>query len=97
MDFCESLSAKDLEFEHIFLSLRTYVGIDLEAFKNRFQSEFKTKYKSIISPLLKARYAEFNGKGFRLTRKGMILCDEILPAFSTNYILHRLSFFGIAI
>jgi coproporphyrinogen III oxidase-like Fe-S oxidoreductase len=64
--------------------LRTYIGVDLKAFENKFQSNFKAKYKSIISPLLKAHYAEFSDKGFRLTRKGMMLCDEILPAFSTN-------------
>ena len=84
LDFCESLSAKDLEFEHIFLSLRTYNGIDLNLFENRFETEFKTKYKSVISPLLEAQFAEFNDTGFKLTKKGMMLCDEILPAFSTN-------------
>jgi oxygen-independent coproporphyrinogen III oxidase len=84
LDFCESLSVKNLEFEHIFLSLRTYIGVDLKAFENKFQLNFKAKYKSTISPLLKAQYAEFSDTSFRLTRKGMMLCDEILPAFSTN-------------
>ncbi len=84
IEFCEFLSAKDLEFEHVFLSLRTYNGLNLKGFKNRFKTEFEIKYKSIISTLLLTNYVEFNEDCFYLTKKGMMLCDEILPAFIKN-------------
>jgi len=77
----ETLSTKDLEFEHIFLSLRTYKGLDLVSFKNRFKSDFKNKYNSIYSKLVDEDYARINNTNFKLTNKGMALYDEILSSF----------------
>ena len=84
VQFTETLCTKDLEFEHIFLSLRTYGGLDLNKFQNRFKNDFKFKYKSIYSKLIETNYAEINKTNFKLTNKGMALYDEILPSFIKN-------------
>jgi len=84
VEFTETLSTKDLEFEHIFLSLRTYGGLDLIKFQKRFRSDFKSKYKSIFSKLVNKEYAKINDINFKLTNKGMALYDEILPLFIKN-------------
>jgi len=84
IEFSETLSLKDLEFEYIFLSLRTYKGLDLISFQKRFKIDFKNKYKSILSKLIEADYAETNNFNFKLTNKGMALYDEILPSFISN-------------
>jgi putative oxygen-independent coproporphyrinogen III oxidase len=84
IDFEESLSIKDLEFEHIFLSLRTYNGLSLKEFQKRFNSDFTKKYNSIYSQFIDANYAEIDETDFKLTKSGMALCDEILPAFIKN-------------
>jgi oxygen-independent coproporphyrinogen-3 oxidase len=81
VEFTETLSTKDLEFEHIFLSLRTYNGLDLKEFQKRFDNDFNEKYKSIFLKLIDANYAEINDTYFKLTKMGMALSDEILPAF----------------
>ena len=84
IEFSETLTAKDLEFEHIFLSLRTYNGLDLINFKNRFKCDFINKYKTVFRDFVNSDYAELNSTSFKLTNKGMALYDEILPAFIKN-------------
>ena len=84
IDFTESLKSKDLEFEYIFLSLRTYKGLNLKKFREKFHFGFADKYKSIFSKLIKEKYAEINTNYFKLTNKGMMICDEILPLFIKN-------------
>lgn len=79
--FMESLNQKDLEFEHIFLSLRTYRGLEFKKFSKKFNLDFKSKYKSILSKLVKESYVEIDATHIKLTNKGMLLYDEILPSF----------------
>ena len=44
-------------------------------------NDFNEKYKSIFLKLIDANYAEINDTYFKLTKMGMALSDEILPAF----------------
>jgi oxygen-independent coproporphyrinogen-3 oxidase len=81
LQFKEKLATKDLLFEHIFLNLRTYSGINLQNFKKDFSLNFVNKFEKIVEPLLKLNYAILDDNYFKLTHKGMILCDEILPSF----------------
>ena len=81
IEFTETLTAKDLEFEHIFLSLRTYRGLNLQKFTERFNNDFEKKYKSVYSKLIEIDYAKIDETCFKLTQKGMALYDEILPSF----------------
>ena len=83
-EFIETLQLKDLEFEHIFLSLRTYKGLNLEKYQNRFNEIFIKKYNSVLVQLIDNEYANKNDEYFFLTRRGMVLYDEILPKFILN-------------
>lgn len=80
--FEETLSVKEKMFEYIFLSLRTYNGIDLKDFEQQFIVNFTKKYEHIITPLLNKNFAILTKDFFKLTKNGMIICDEILPSFA---------------
>jgi oxygen-independent coproporphyrinogen-3 oxidase len=82
--FSEELNRETIEFEYIFLSLRTYRGIDTEYFKTRFGFSFYHNYRSLIDDLVSNGFARIEGKYFKLTRKGMLISDEILPYFAKD-------------
>lgn len=81
IDQHETLDQKTLMFEHIFLGLRTYQGIDLKTFADQFKSAFDDLFARQISQLTDRGYAVLNENNFKLTDKGMILCDEISVQF----------------
>ena len=80
--FRETIDLKTEEFEHIFLRLRTYEGLDADYFRQNFERSFSETYRSTIELLLSKGFAEWENAYFRLTKKGMAVCDEILPLFS---------------
>jgi len=80
-DFSETLDKQTKEFEHIFLRLRTYEGLDLAAFENTFGRSFLQSYRKIVNELIDSGLAQLTGKRFCLTQQGMALCDEILQRF----------------
>jgi oxygen-independent coproporphyrinogen-3 oxidase len=84
LEFIETLSSRDLEFETIFLSLRTYKGLNLKKFQKKFEIDFAEKYKYTYLRLLDNDFAKLNNQYFYLTGKGMALYDEILPQFICN-------------
>lgn len=79
--FSERIDAHTREFEHIFLGLRTYNGIDLAMFEQQFRHSFLNRYETIITPLLDHNLAEQKRDHFRLTQKGLFISDEILSQF----------------
>lgn len=81
IEFKEKLSKKDISFEYIFLNLRTYQGVNWIDFEKEFEFSFIKKFGKIINDLQKSNLAILDENSFKLTHKGMILCDEILPAF----------------
>ncbi len=81
VDFEERLDASTLEFEHILLRLRMYAGLHLREFERKFGVSFLEKYKSEINGFLNRNLAETINGYFKLTRKGMLICDEILQDF----------------
>ncbi len=83
IQFEETLSLKEKIFEYIFLGLRTYNGIDLKDFEQQFAINFLKIYKNILTPLLNGNHAVLNNECFKLTKKGMVICDEILPSFAS--------------
>jgi len=84
IDFKEDIDDETMIFEKIMLGLRTVDGINLIEFNKIFKQSFLEKHKSINRSLLDNGFAEINNDFFRLTRKGMIICDEILPRFFSN-------------
>jgi oxygen-independent coproporphyrinogen-3 oxidase len=79
--FSEELSEKTIEFEYIFLSLRTFLGVNLVFFKKRFEHDFSKTYRKLITDLIADGFAKMNNEYFKLTQKGMLLSDEILSSF----------------
>jgi oxygen-independent coproporphyrinogen-3 oxidase len=81
IDFRERLDDETLKFECIFLSLRTTRGINLSAYEHEHHGSFQTEYRELIRDLTHEGLAVLDENHFRLTRKGLCLCDEILPHF----------------
>ena len=84
IEFIETLKTKELMFEHIYLKLRTAAGVNLQLFKKQFKKDFLLYFKNTISGLFEKKLAKTINGYFLLTRKGMLLCDEILPEFAQN-------------
>ncbi len=78
----EQLKVEQLIFENIFLALRTYQGLRLADFERRFGFDFIHHYLTQIQKLIDNKLAIIQNDYFRLTEKGMLICDEILPYFS---------------
>ncbi len=81
--FRERLSEDVRQFEDVFLRLRTYEGIELERFEREYRRPFISVYKEQAHRLLDEGLAEIIHDRFRLTSKGMMVCDAILPQFIT--------------
>jgi len=79
--FQEQLTDKQILYEHVFLALRTYQGINLSEFENAFNLDFLNIYQRPVQNLLENALAVLDNEYFKLTSKGMLLCDEILPQF----------------
>jgi len=82
VNFREDIEPETMEFENIFLSLRTITGLNLLDFKSRFRIDFTQKYKAKIDPLLINDLAEIHDQYFRLTQKGLFISDAILSEFA---------------
>ncbi|MGD9898087.1 MAG: radical SAM family heme chaperone HemW [Calditrichaceae bacterium] len=82
--FSETLNTETRIFESIFLGLRTLSGVDLNRFESLYKTSFLDLYNKIVQDLIADGFAEISGSHFRLTRKGLFICDEILPAFAPN-------------
>ena len=80
--FSENLDNTTLEFEYIFLNLRTFSGVDFDDFNKRFGHNFNESYNSAIKRLIANGFAEIDNRYFRLTKNGLMLSDEILPDFA---------------
>lgn len=84
VDFSEYLEEETLIFENIMLSLRTYAGIDLMNFEKTYNESFLKKHNGLNIDLIKNGFAYIEEGNFKLTRKGMLICDEILSSFAPN-------------
>lgn len=80
--FHENLDINNLIFEYIFLKLRTYTGLNLKNFHRYFGKDFVDYYKFVIKNLIYHDLAILDNEYFRLTQKGMLICDEIIPHFT---------------
>jgi oxygen-independent coproporphyrinogen-3 oxidase len=78
----EELNRDDLMLEHIFLSLRTYRGLNLHNFQRTFEIRFDDIFEQEIQTLLGDNLARIESGNFQLTQKGMLICDELISKFS---------------
>lgn len=72
---------KDLEEEMIFLGFRKIEGIDVELINKKFNTDFNHKYKKILDKYINSRHIEKTGKGYKLTKEGILLSNYILCDF----------------
>ncbi len=76
----EVLSTQTLLFESIFLALRSD-GIRLDEFRRRFQFDFDKRYADKIRQFVADGLMRHDNDNVRLTKNGLMVCDEICQAF----------------
>lgn len=74
----ELLTRKEAIEEGIFLGLRRISGIDIDWFERRFGCSLKDLYPHTISKLTREGMLEPDDDTIRLTRKGLLLSNEVL-------------------
>jgi oxygen-independent coproporphyrinogen-3 oxidase len=82
--FEEKLTKHQLISEHIFLALRTYQGLSLAGFEKRFEKKFSEIFSNEMEKLIENKLAVIQDEYFKLTKKGMFICDEILLQFTID-------------
>ncbi len=82
VDFEETIDKRKLSDEFFMLRLRTINGIDVNEFFQIFNINFMHTYAAIIEKLIKENFARIENDHFRLTHKGLLVCDEISPMFT---------------
>jgi oxygen-independent coproporphyrinogen-3 oxidase len=82
--FEERLEKYQLISEHILLALRTYKGLSLFEFEKLFGINFLKKFVKETNKLIENNLANIEDDYFKLTEKGMLICDEILLYFTVD-------------
>ncbi len=73
----EHLTAEQMHDEYVMLALRSK-GIDLAEYKKKFNGDWINKNYSYFQKLKDEDLIVFEKERIRLTKKGYLLCDEIL-------------------
>ena len=80
----EELTQEQLIMEAIFLGLRTYNGIEVVEFKQRFGIDFLEIFKETLADLKNEAQIKLEQNRVRLTRKGMFFLDGITEMFTSQ-------------
>jgi oxygen-independent coproporphyrinogen-3 oxidase len=83
--FKENLKPHQLITEYIFLALRTYQGISLIDFEKNYGINFLKIFVRETKELINNNLAVVFNDYFKLTEKGMLICDEILIKFTIDH------------
>jgi len=67
--------------EAIFLGMRKTEGINLKIFQESYGKDVLTLYHNEIKAFREAELIEFNGSDMKLTRKGLLLSNEVFRRF----------------
>lgn len=73
----ETLSAKQLQLEALFLGLRTKTGLDLKHYKTKFGIDLLKDKKTIVDALIKDKLVELKDGFLRPTRAGIAVADSL--------------------
>jgi len=73
----EELTTEQLQFEALFLGLRTKAGIDLERCKTKYGADLLVDKKTIIDTLIKNKLVELKNGFLMPTRAGMAVADGL--------------------
>ncbi|MBI4698466.1 MAG: radical SAM family heme chaperone HemW [Nitrospirae bacterium] len=77
----EDISGSKAMFETIFLGLRRTKGINYRDFQEAYGQNFLTLYNKEISDLQEQGLIEHDGRNIRLSRKGLLLSNEVFMKF----------------
>jgi oxygen-independent coproporphyrinogen-3 oxidase len=77
----ENLSIEEVLGEALFLGLRLRAGLDLAEFAARYGTRAEQYYKKPLKRLQKAGLVEIAGEHLRLTRRGVLLGNEVFMQF----------------
>lgn len=75
------LTKKDKIEEFIFMGLRMNEGINIDVFKERFDTDFYDIYQEIMDKLIKRELVRFDGKNISLTQKGREISNSVFIEF----------------
>lgn len=75
------LTKKDKIEEFIFMGLRMNEGINVDIFKERFDTDFYDIYQEVMDKLLKRELVRFDGKNISLTQKGREISNSVFIEF----------------
>jgi oxygen-independent coproporphyrinogen-3 oxidase len=75
------LSAGDKAAEAIFMGLRLLEGIDLAEFRSRYGVDIENRYGKELLQAQEDGLVETSGSRLRLTRKGLVLSNEVFVIF----------------
>lgn len=67
--------------EALFMGLRLAEGVDLAAVQNRYGVDVRARYDTALQPFLNGDFMVAEGSRLRLTRRGMLVSNEILSVF----------------
>lgn len=67
--------------EALFMGLRLSDGIDVDAYRARFGQDVWTRYGEALAPAVDAGLLLRESGRLRLTRRGMLLANEVMQAF----------------
>ena len=75
------LTKKDKIEEFIFMGLRMNEGINIDVFKERFDTNFYDIYQEVMDKLIKRELVIFDGKNISLTQKGTEISNSVFIEF----------------
>lgn len=75
------LEPRERASEAAFLGLRRLDGVDLSRFHDRYGVDLLAEYRDGLAPLFDAGLVELSADRLRLTRRGLVLSNEVFQAF----------------
>ncbi|MEW6244273.1 MAG: radical SAM family heme chaperone HemW [Bacillota bacterium] len=77
----EDLTSGQILAETVMLGLRMIEGIDVDEIKRRCGQDIRTTHATAISKAVEHGLARFDGTRFALTRKGLLLANQVMLEF----------------
>lgn len=87
----ERLTGRAARAETIIQALRLREGISFRAYRERYGADLLVDFEDVISSLLATGLLEKTSTHLRLTRKGLLLSDEVFVRFVQSEVLPTLS------
>ncbi len=76
-----TLSDDEAQAEALFLGLRLMRGVDTRLHATRYGVNVRERYADDLARLQEAELIEFSGENLRLTRRGVLLSNEVFAVF----------------